>query len=135
MSTIQNTLTLDDLLEEAGRKYPNLTVDGVVFRNILQMPSNERAEYRALQRGVFGHDDGQSEVEAVQSAAEAVEKIDIEKINQQEIEMLDGLMSLLVFVASDRVAAEQLFDRVGDNPAVIQTLFSKWIGGAQVGEA
>lgn len=135
MSTIENTLTLDDLLEEAGRKYPNLTVDGVVFRNILQMPLNERAEYRALQREVFGRDEEESETEAAQAAAEIVEKIDLEKANREEVELLDGLKRLLILVASDHDAARGLFDRVGDNPAVIQTLFSKWIGGAQVGEA
>ena len=111
MSVFKNELSLDDLIAEADEQFPNLTVDGVVFLNPLQMGKVQREAFRLAAESDQGDDD-------------------------EDVEESYGFIrSVLTVAAADEVKAGELFDRIGDNGAVLSALSKRYFELNQVGEA
>ncbi|WP_165218176.1 phage tail assembly protein [Schaalia sp. ZJ1691] len=112
MATIDfDNLVLDDIIAEAERQHPDLKVGEVTFRNMLRIGSKDRDRFRKVLAKFSDANDG------------------------QDVDALKVYREALTIVADDKDKAEAMFDQVGDNLAVINTLVELYMKRSQVGEA
>lgn len=110
------TFSLDDIRAAADRKYGHTEIQideetTVRLVNALQLSKAERKALVAVQ--------------------ERLSKTDEENGEEQE----DVLKDALRIVASDKKAIEKLLAQIGDNLALLVTVFTQYNEGTQAGEA
>jgi hypothetical protein len=114
-----NTFTLDDIRAAAERKYgsTNLQLDKGLLRliNPLQLSKEKRAELQATQGRLEAASDKEAGAEG----------------DDQE----DVIRDALRVVADNQYLVENLIEQVGDNLAVLATIFERYTGQQEVGEA
>lgn len=101
-------ITLDLVREEARRRNPDLVVDGVVFRNGLRIPREERKKFVSVLKR--DDDDGDADIASV-------------------------LYEALLIVAADAEEAEVLLEDVKDDASFMTSLFSMYQDETALGEA
>ena len=101
---------MDTLRSEAEGKYKNLVVQGVVFRGPMRMSKDERKDFQRLLTERNAADGEVSDV-------------------------VDFYRDMLMIAASDKAAATDLFEQVGDDAAVLDTMLSLYFERTQAGEA
>lgn len=111
MTTVDfNNLDLDALRSEAEGKYKNLVVQGVVFRGPMRLSKDERKDFQRLLTERNAADGEASDV-------------------------VDFYRDMLMIAATDKAAATDLFEQVGDDAAVLDTLLALYFERTQAGEA
>lgn len=105
-----DNLDLDALRSEAEGKYKNLVVQGVTFRGPMRMSKDERKEFQRLLNE--------------RNAAEG-----------ELSDVVDFYRDMLTIAASDKGAAADLFDQVGDDAATLDIMLSLYFERTQAGEA
>lgn len=103
-------IDLDALRAEADGKYKNLIVQGVTFRGPMRLSKDERKDFQRLLTERNAADGEVSDV-------------------------VDFYRDMLMIAAADKVAATDLFDQVGDDAAVLDTLLGLYFERTQAGEA
>jgi tail assembly protein len=107
-----NAISLDDIRASAEAKYGSTDItlsDGTLTRllNPLRMPKAKRTALGTLQ-----------------------DKLDEDGVDQEAV-----LREALTLVASSPARAQALLDEIGDDLAMLATVFETYSRGAQVGEA
>ena len=105
-----DNLDLDAIRGEAENKHKNLVVEGVVFRGLIHMPKDERAEFRELVSEFRDYDGNDKDAETFYT-------------------------KVLTLVAADKERATDLLAKIGSDLAVLDTLVSLYFERTQVGEA
>lgn len=101
------TFTLDDIRAAADKKYGHTEIGDVVLLNPLRLPKAKRDELISLQ-DKLGEDDA-----------------DQEKL----------LADAIRLVAQNEKKADELLDEISEDLAMLVTVFEKYSGESQVGEA
>jgi hypothetical protein len=102
-----NTFTLDDIRAAADKKYGHTKIGDVVLLNPLRLPKAKREELVALQ----------------------------EKLSEDDAEQEKLLADAIRLVAQNSEKAESLLSEIGEDLALLVTVFEKYSGEVQVGEA
>lgn len=118
-------IKFDEFLEEVDHKYDVLTVDlgdqQVTFRNLLRVTGDTRGQI----------------VKVINDQQKLIEES--QKEDGDSLRLTEDLMGLqrdaLRLAATDKQAADDLFNRIGDDHAVFAELFNKWVTDTQAGEA
>jgi hypothetical protein len=107
--------TLDDIRTAAEKKYASTEITvgdtNVVLVNLLRLPKEKRAIFESLQDEVNAEEDGESPDQA------------------------DKLADLLRVVAATEKQADVLLDAIGDDLALLATIFETYAKGTESGEA
>lgn len=111
--------SLDELRAEARKRYADYPVtlsNGTVVT--LRAPLRLSSEARTALRGM------QQQISTMQDAE-----------TYSDSSLLDLLRDMLITVADDEVGGKALVDEIGDDLAVLQTLFEDYSERTQAGEA
>lgn len=113
-----NGATLDGIRQEAARRYADYPIrldeqTTVVLRTPLRLSSEERTKLRRMQTQVADMQDDPEYADG---------------------DLLELLRNMIRTVADDRERADLLIDAVGEDLAVLQTLFEQYSERAQPGE-
>lgn len=111
--------TLDGLRQEARKRYADYPVQldettTVVLRAPLRLHSDERTALREMQQ----------QISAMQ-----------ESPDYSDADLLELLRDIIRTVADDRERGQRLVDAIGDDLAVLQTMFEDYSERTQSGEA
>lgn len=101
--------TLDDIRAAADAKYAPVVIEDVELRNVLRLGQKDREKVSNLQDSL-----GDAESES---------------------EMISSIKEILTIVASSKTKASALLDEVGDDLAILVTLFETYSKGSQLGES
>lgn len=107
------TFSLDDIRNAAEAKYGSTDIDMgggdmLVLANPLRLPKEKRKALGTIQDNMDGDEDR---------------------------DQADALRDAIRIVATDQVKAERFLSIVGDDLAMLATVFNKYTEGSQVGEA
>ena len=116
---MEQGVTLEGLRQEASKRYADYPVHldettWVVLRAPLRLSTDDRSRLRQLQRSLSDmRDDPQ----------------------YSDVDLLETLRNMIRTVANDRRLADQLIEAIGEDLALLQTLFEDYSERTQAGEA
>lgn len=101
-----SSFSLDDIRKAADAQYGHTEVAGVILQNPMRLSKEARMEFGKMREKVSEADDAS-----------------------------DVLREMLTMVAKPGTGIDKLLEEVGDDMALLMTIFTKYSEGAQVGEA